>query len=83
MGSGWYKNSLKLDLAEIPHWTNIALRTWHDSSLFIEGYRGEINSENEDCGKLFDGVIKNKSELIKLLIQLRIITTFVSDEAKH
>lgn len=61
-------------------WTSYKIQIhygYHDHILSINA----IDRPGEH--KLFEGVIKNKSELIKLLIQLRIITTFVSDEAKH
>lgn len=45
------------------HNTNIELRKWH--------YNNRINIDH--CGTIFDGLIKNKNELKKLLEQLRII----------
>tara|TARA_R110002074_G_scaffold366532_1_gene540490 strand:- start:74 stop:514 length:441 start_codon:yes stop_codon:yes gene_type:complete len=64
VASGWYNYTLAIT---IPHWTDLKLRTWKDNEVIITGFRGD------EEGILFQGTLKNKSELKKLMNQLGII----------
>jgi hypothetical protein len=71
LGSGWY--NLKVVPGSLGYWNYVKLRKWQDNNIFIEGYRGDpIVYENTEHQKLFDGNIKNKSELKRLMKQLGI-----------
>jgi hypothetical protein len=50
---------------------------YSDNGLCVKAVKGS------NVHSLFDGIVKNKSELIKLLIQLRITTNVVSDESRY
>ena len=60
----WYHE--KQPSNELGYWTRVTVRLWHDHKVLIRGHRGS----EED--KLFDGVIRNKSELNRILKQLKI-----------
>jgi len=61
------------ELGKLGYWNYVRLRKWKDHDMFIEGYRADpVVFEETEQQRLFDGTIKNKSELIKLMQQLNI-----------
>jgi len=68
----WY--DFNGDSCKIPHYLYFRLRKWKDDEIFIEGYRSNpsIYPDSDDVGRLFDGVIENKEELIILMKMLRL-----------
>ena len=71
-GGGWY---VKDAPGKLGHWTQIVLRTWKTTDegreIFIKGKRGPWNSEDAEEQHLFDGIIRNKSELKRILHQIK------------
>lgn len=69
VGSGWY------GLVEVPgelgYWTYVRLRLWGENT-FIKGYRGDPDNTKTEQEHLFQGNIKNQSELKFLMKQLHL-----------
>tara|TARA_R110000764_G_scaffold139641_1_gene227706 strand:- start:1843 stop:2238 length:396 start_codon:yes stop_codon:yes gene_type:complete len=61
LGSGWYQYRHGV---MVPYWTKLKVRTWKGNEVIISGWR------EEEHGILFQGIIKNKSELKKVLKQI-------------
>lgn len=69
LGSAWF--NLKKVSGELGYWTHVRMSRIGGGELII-GYRGEPRTDTEE-GILFDGDVRNKSELKKLMKQLKLL----------
>lgn len=71
LGSQWY--NLKNVPGSLEYYLYVRLRKWTDNKILILAYRFDPSiSEYNEEQYLFDGIIKNKSELEVLMKQLEI-----------
>lgn len=68
-GTGWY--NLKVVPGALGYWTHVMFHQWGDDSPII-AYRGKPETAIEEQ-HLFVGNIRNKSELKKLMKQLKLL----------
>lgn len=71
LGSQWY--NLKDVPGKLGYWNYVRLRKWGDNSCII-AFRSNPDSEFEsEQTHLFQGDVKNKEDLKKLMFQLHLI----------
>jgi hypothetical protein len=72
IGGDWY--SLKEVPGQLPYFLHVRLRKWKGDELFIDAFRSDPSiypDQEEEKGRLFDGVIKNVDELLLLMKMIR------------